>query len=166
MAMIESKPNVAEYSKENKKSESPKIAEMKEAVGKRKIFLITEDEESRLELIKKLTDKGFSFVDNKNSAELILELTYAEGSTQQKAGVFRGGNETEFKTKIGKLVAKLVRDSNEYLIYAREYDYARAANTASIFGISATPPSLQSQVKYYFADDFLKQMKKAGDKFK
>lgn len=166
MTMLEAKPKVADDTEKNKKSESSKIAEMKEAVGKRKIFLITEDEESRLELINKLKDKGFSFVDNKNSAELIFELSYAEGSTQRKAGIFKGGNETEYKTKIGKLVVKLNQNSNEYLVYAREYDYARAANTAAIFGISAAPPKLRDQVKYYFVDDFLKQMKKAGDKFK
>lgn len=166
LVMIEAKPKVIEEPKENSKSENQKTAEMKEAVGKRKIFLITEDEESRIELIKKLTSKGFSFVDNRTLADLLLELTYAEGSTQRKVGIFKGGSETEFKTKIGKLVVKLNRNSTEYLIYAREYDYAKAANTAAIFGISAAPPSLRDQVKYYFVDDFLRQMKKAGDKIK
>ena len=151
---------------EDAESESQTTLGMKEAVGKRKIFLISVDEESQLELIKRLTNKGFSFVDNKKSAELIMELTYAEVNSKQKVGILKSGNETEFRGKIGKLLVKLNRDSNAYLIYAREYNYAKVANMASMFGISAAPPSLRDQIKYYFVDDFLKQMKKAGDKFK
>ncbi len=165
LAMVEAEPNITEGSKEENKTDALKTAEMTEAVGKRKIFILTEDEESRLEIMKRFTKKGFTFVNSKELAELIFELSYAEGTTQQKAGIFKGGNETAFKTKIGKLVVKLYRNSEEYLIYAREYNYAKAANMASLFGVSATPPPLRDQVKYYFVDDFLKQMKKGGDKF-
>ncbi len=165
LAMIEAKPKV-EVEKEPAKPETQKTAEMKEAVGKRKIFLVTEDEEARVEIVNKFKSKSFTFVDEKSSAELIFELTYTEGSTKTKSGIFRGGNESEFKNKLGKLVVKLQKDSTEYLIYANEYDFARASSTASAFGISAAMPSLKNQVKYYFNDDFLKKMKKAGDKIK
>lgn len=148
------------------KPEIQKTADLKEAIGKRKVFLIADDEESRIEIIKKFKSKGFSFVEDKKEAELIFELSYSDGTTQSKAGILRGGNENQFKTKLGKFIVKLNKDSIEYLIYANEYDFARASSMASMFGMSATMPSLVSQVKYYFNDDFLKQLKKAGDRIK
>jgi hypothetical protein len=165
LAMIEAKPKVEE-SKEPAKPEVQKTADMKEAVGKRRIFLKTDDDEARIEIVKKFSSKGFTFVNEIASAELIFELTYTEGTTKSKAGVFRGGNENEYKTKLGKLVVRLFKESAEYLIYANEYDFARASTMASAFGISAAMPSLKNQVKLYLNDDFLKQMKKAGDKIK
>jgi hypothetical protein len=36
----------------------------------------------------------------------------------------------------------------------------------AIFNVSAAPPSLKDQLKHYLIDDFLKKMKKAGDKIK
>jgi len=165
LTIIEAKPKTEEV-KEPSKAETQKTADMKEAIGKRKVFLITDDEESRIEIVKKFTSKGFSFVDDRKAAELVFELSYSDGTTQSKAGILRGGNENQYKTKLGKLVVKLNRDSTDFLIYAREYDFARAASWASAFGVSATMPSLRDQVKYYFIDDFLKQMKKAGDKIK
>lgn len=163
LAMIESKPKAIE---ENKEEVSQKTTNIKEAVGKRKVFLITDDEEARLVLMKKLTEKGFTFVEQKKAAELIMEISYAETTTQSKAGILRTGNDTEFKTKIGKLAVRLNRDSVEYLVYAHEYPFSRAVNTMAIFGVSAAPPSLRDQLKSYLVDDFLSKMKKAGDKFK
>ncbi|CAN5254235.1 hypothetical protein BH10ACI1_BH10ACI1_10190 [soil metagenome] len=166
LAMIEAKPKVTEEKKEDNESQSQKTAQIKEAVGKRKIFLITDDEEARLVVMKKLTEKGFTFVEQKSSAELIMEISYVEANTQSKAGVLRTGNDTEYKTKIGKLVVKLMRDSEEYLFYAHEYPFSRAVNTMAIFGVSPAPPSLRDQLKSYLVDDFISKMKKAGDKFK
>jgi hypothetical protein len=165
LAMIEAKPKVEE-TKEPAKPEVQKTVQMKEAVGKRKVFIIAEDADARIEIFKKLTSKGFTIVDEKNSAELIVEILYADATTKNKSGVLRTGNDTEYQTKIGKLIVKLNRDSSEYLIYAEEYPYARAVNTMAIFGVSAAPPSLKDQIKRYLIDDFLKQMKKAGDKIK
>ena len=163
LAMIEAKPKVTE---ENKEDVSQKTTNIKEAVGKRKVFLITDDEEARLVVMKKLTDKNFTFVEQKKAAELIVEISYAETTTQSKTGILRSGNDTEYKTKIGKLIVRLVKDADEYLVYAHEYPYSRAVNTAAIFGISPAPPSLRDQLKSYLVDDFISKMKKAGDKFK
>lgn len=164
MAMIEAKPKIAED--EDNKTENQITADMKQAVGKRKIFLISEDEESKLIIIKKLVEKGFSFVETKKSAELIMELSYVEATTQQKTGIFKNGSNTEYQSKIGKLTVKVKKDSSEGLVYAYEYPLSRNANTAAIFGVSPAPLSLRDQVKLYLVDNFLKQMKKAGDKFK
>jgi hypothetical protein len=166
LAMIEAKPKVEE-SKEPAKPETQKTAQMKEAVGKRKVFIIAEDADARIEIFKKLTSKGFTIVDDKQLAELIVEISYAEATTENKSGVLRTGSNTQYQTKIGKLIVKLNRDSNQYLVYAQEYPYARNTVTTSIvFGISVAPPSLKDQLKHYLIDDFLKQMKKAGDRIK
>jgi hypothetical protein len=165
LVMIEAKPKVEE-SKEPVKPETQKTADMKQPVGKRKMFLISADEESRLEIVKKLTSKGFIFMDNRVSAELIVELTFSEVETQQKVGVLRTGSETLYKSKIGKLVVRIKQDPFDMLVYAYEYPLASNANTASFLGLSVAPLSLQNQVKRYLVDDFLKKMKKAGDKIK
>jgi ribosomal protein L18 len=166
LAMIEAKPKVAEEKKEDNEPKSQKTAEMKEAIGKRKVFLITDDEEARLVVIKKLTEKGFTFVDQKKSAELIVEISYVEANTQSRAGLLKTGNNTEYTAKIGRLTARLNKDFTDYLIYAHEYPFSKAVNTMAIFGVSPAPPSLRDQLKSYLLDDFLKKMKKAGDKFK
>jgi len=163
LAMIEAKPKATE---ENKEDVSQKTTNIKEAVGKRKVFLITDDEEARLVVMKKLTEKGFNFVEQKKVAELIIEISYAETTTQSKAGILRTGNDTEYKTKIGKLAVRINRESVEYLVYAHEYPFSRAVNTMAIFGVSPAPPSLRDQLKSYLVDDFISKMKKAGDKFK
>jgi len=163
LAMIEARPKITE---ENKEDVSQKTIDIKEAVGKRKVFLISADEESRIEIVKKLTKNGFTFVEDRKSAELIIELTYADANTQQKVGVLRNGSSTEYKSKIGKLVGRLRQGSDEILFYAYEYPLSSNANTAAIFGLSPAPLSLRNQVKLYLVDNFLKQMKKAGDKFK
>ncbi|MCU0239080.1 MAG: hypothetical protein MUC29_06530, partial [Pyrinomonadaceae bacterium] len=165
LAMIEAKPKVEE-SKEPAKPEAQKTADMKEAVGKRKVYIIAEDADARIEIFKKLTSKGFTIVDEQKLAELIVEVSYAEAITKNKSGVLRTGNDTEYQTKIGKLIVKLNRDSIQYLVYAEEYPYSRAVNTMAIFNVSAAPPSLKDQLKHYLIDDFLKKMKKAGDKIK
>lgn len=165
LAMIEAKPKVEEI-KESSNTENQKTAEVKDAVGRRKVFLISVDEESRILIVKKLSEKGFSFVENRDSAEIILELTYADANTQQKTGIFRSGSETEYKSKIGKLVGRIKQGSDEVLFYAYEYPLSRNANTAAIFGLSPAPLSLKDQVKLYLVDNFVKQMKKAGDKIK
>ena len=163
LAMIEAKPKATE---ENKEDVSQKTTNIKEAVGKRKVFLITDDEEARLVVMKKLTEKGFNFVEQKKVAELIIEISYAETTTQSKAGILRTGNDTEYKTKIGKLAVRINRESVEYLVYAHEYPFSTAVNTMAIFGVSPAPPSLRDQLKSYLVDDFISKMKKAGDKFK
>jgi hypothetical protein len=165
LAMIEAKPKVEE-TKEPAKPETQKTAEMKEAVGKRKVFIIAEDADARIEIFKKLTGKGFTIVDEKNLAELIVEVSFAEATTENKSGVLRTGSNTQYQSKIGKLIVKLNRDSIQYLIYAQEYPYARNTTTYNILGLSVPPSSLKDQLKHYLIDDFLKQMKKAGDKIK
>jgi hypothetical protein len=165
LAMIEAKPKVEE-SKEPAKPETLKTAEMKEAVGKRKFFVISEDEEGKLELIKRLTNKGFTIVDTRDVAELVFELNFTETTTQQKVGIFRSGAETQYKSKIGKLVVTLNKSSAQYIIYAREYPYNTYASNTAVLGITITPSSLRDQLKHFFVDDFVKQMKKAGDKIK
>ncbi len=163
LAMIEAKPKTVEEKRENT---IQKTADIKEAIGKRKVFLITDDEEAMLVVMKKLTEKGFTFVEQKKSAELIIEISYVETTTQRKTGILRTGSDTEYQAKIGKLAAKINQESVEYLIYAHEYPFSRAVNTAAIFGVSPAPPSLRDQLKSYLVDDFLSKMKKAGDKFK
>ena len=65
MAMIEAKP------KTNNSTESEILLEMKDAVGKKKVFVESEDEKSQLIIIKTLKKNGFEIVVNEQDAELL-----------------------------------------------------------------------------------------------
>lgn len=165
LAMIEAEAVQLRSASETKTNNCPAVVSMKDLVGKRKIFLEAADEEGRLELIKRISQKKFSFVNDRNQAELVMELTFVGVESTQKAGIFRGGNETQVQAKIGKLVVRLKKETAECLAFAVEYDFARNASMAQAFGVSIAPPSLRLQVKYSLASKFIDKMKDAGDKF-
>jgi hypothetical protein len=167
LAMIESKSKQDE--KLDNIEDSPEktiLGDLKDSVGKRIVYIESVDDESRIEIANKLSKKGFSVVNSKAESELLIELTYVEGETQQKSGIFKSGADTKYISKIGKLSVKLKKDNEMSLVYSHEYPYARAANIGAIFGTSFAPPSLRDQVKKYLVDDFLGKLKKAGDRFK
>lgn len=167
LAMIESKSKRdAEIENADVETENIILGDMKNAVGKRIVYIDSIDDEVKIEIAKKLTKKGFSIVNDKSEAELLVELTYAESETQTKTGIFRSGSDTKYLSKIGKLTVKVIQPTQISLVYSHEYPYAKAANFGALLGASVAPPSLRDQVKSYLVDDFLKKLKKAGDKFK
>ncbi|MEJ7847930.1 MAG: hypothetical protein WKF92_07590 [Pyrinomonadaceae bacterium] len=138
-----------------------RVIEMNNAVGKRNVFIRIDDDESRLEFSKRLSDKKFVIVNERDNAELVFEFTIEEGTAQSRSGIYRGV-EASRKTRTGKLVVTVVDGNKKGIIFAREFE----PNSTFAFAGNGVPPRVRDQIKWFFMPEFIKQMNKAGDRIK
>ncbi|NOT48134.1 MAG: hypothetical protein HOP17_10360 [Acidobacteria bacterium] len=161
MAMIERGASVAAGAIEMKQAPDAglTVLDPKLAVGKRKVFIDTNDEESKIELTKRLTNRKFVLVSTRAAAELIFEFRVDEGVAQSRTGIYRG-IETTSKTRTGKLVVSLCDAKPIGIVFAREWE---SSSIYLPFGYSG-PPKIRDQIRYFFVPKYVELINKAGDK--
>jgi len=152
-AMIEVKPKSNNSIKSETVSKNP--LDIKDAVGKRKVFVESDDARSQLTLNAKLKEKGFEVVSKSEDAEIILRLETETKFASQIGGPFGSGAS---QNKVGKLAAYLQQDSERHLIFAKDQI------VISLHGITGVAP-LYKQAEDMFKS-FIKAMKRAGDTIK
>lgn len=152
-AIIEAKSNDSNSIQADTSRITP--LEMKDAVGTQKFFIESEDERSQLELAKKLKEKGFEIVSNKQNADLVFVLSIEEKVATRSVGLL-GGVQTI--NKVGKLSVYLQKENNTQLIFARG---SEVISLHAIVGVAPVYRQAESMLK-----DFFKELKKAGDKIK
>lgn len=160
MAMIEKGQGTRAESMESAKAldtQKP-VLEPRHGVGKRRIFIETEDEESKVEFTKRLLDKKFTVVRSRQEAELVFEFSIDEGTTPARTGIFRG-TEAIRKTRTGNLVIIVREDAGEGIIFARLWEPKFS------FG-DGVPPGIRDQIRWFFIPEFIKLLNKAGDRIK
>ena len=146
LAMIESKPRI------NTSTESEILLEMKDAVGKRKVFVESEDEKSQLIIIKVLKKNGFEVVVNEQDAELIIpkfDFQTRTATIGVSPGIFGGVSMSQnSEQKNGKLKVFIRSGSNEQMIFVKERQP------------SSIGKYIHKQAEDY-TEDFIKELKKA-----
>lgn len=148
----------------NVENNTYKTAELKDAVGKRKIIILNGENNVRTDITKQLVKSGFLVVDDRKGADLILELTSHEAVTEYDVVANKSASR-KFTSKILTITVILVKADEEYSIYAQTFDNSKKQTIAAAYGIMAPPPSPSSQAKH-LVKDFLNRLKMAGDKFK
>lgn len=159
LAMIERGNSELEESEKPADAGLP-VLNPKLAVGKRKVFIETNDEESKVELTKRLTNRKFQVVDTRDQAELIFQFSVVDGVAQTKTGIFRGV-ETTRKTRTGKLVVSLYEGKPIGIVFAREWE-----PKFILPGYDSGPPNIRDQIRYFFIPKFADLMNDAGDKIR
>jgi hypothetical protein len=113
--------------KQNPQSESTAVStiplEIKNAVGKRKIYVQSEDERSLLEINKVLKEKGFTVVIDKKAAELYLNFAFQinRANIGYSPGIFGGVSmNSNAEQKNGKLTVYLIDGNKEHLVFVKE----------------------------------------------
>lgn len=157
LAMIERGNSEVEESVKPADAKLP-VLNPKLAVGKRQVFIDTNDEESKIELSKRLTNRKFLVMDDRDKAELIFQFTTVDGVAQSKTGIFRG-IETTRKTRTGKLVVSLYDRRPVGIIFAREWE-----PNVILIGYDSGPPNIRNQIRYFFIPKFVDLLNDAGDK--
>jgi hypothetical protein len=145
LAMIESKPRI------NTSTESEILLEMKDAVGKRKVLVESEDEKSQLLIIKTLKKNGFEVVVNEQDAELIIKFDFQTRTATigVSPGIFGGVSMSQnSEQKNGKLKVFIRSGSNEQMIFVKERQP------------SSIGKYIHKQAEDY-TEDFIKELKKA-----
>jgi len=145
MAMIEVKP------KTNNSTESEILLEMKDAVGKKKVFVESEDEKSQLIIIKTLKKNGFEIVVNEQDTELIIKFDFQTRTATigVSPGIFGGISMSQnAEQKNGKLKVFIKSGSNEQMIFVKERQP------------SSIGKYIHKQAEDY-TEDFIKELKKA-----
>ncbi len=145
MAMIEAKP------KTNNSTESEILLEMKDAVGKKKVFVESEDEKSQLIIIKTLKKNGFEIVVNEQDTELIIKFDFQTRTATigVSPGIFGGVSMSQnAEQKNGKLKVFIKNGSNEQMIFVKE----RQPGSIGKY--------IHKQAEDY-TEDFIKELKRA-----
>lgn len=145
MAMIEAKPRT------NTSTESEILLEMKDAVGKRKIFVESEDEKSQLIIIKTLKKNGSEIVVNEQDAALILKFDYQvrTATIGVSPGIFGGVSMSQnAEQKNGKLKVFIKSGLSEQMIFVKE---RQPSNVGKL---------IYKQAEDY-TEDFIKELKRA-----
>lgn len=146
-AMIEANPTNINLVERTKTSSNTPL-EMKDAIGKNKVFVETEDEKSQLAIIKIVKEKGFVVVTNKQDAELLVKFSFQIQTSTAGivvVGIFMSNN---IEKKIGKLTVYLLNNSEENLIFVKESSQGYVSKY------------IYKQAESY-TKDFIKELKKA-----
>ncbi len=145
LAMIEAKPKV------NNSTESETLLEMKDAIGKRKVFVESEDEKSQLIIIKTLKKNGFEVVVSQQNAELLIKFDFQirTANIGVSPGIFGGISMSQnAEQKNGKLKVFIKSGSSEQMIFVKERQP------------SSVGKYIHKQAEDY-TEDFIKELKKA-----
>lgn len=129
-----------------------KPARLADAVGKKVVFLDSEDERSELKLIEELKKAGYEVVTDRTKADLVFDFSVSTASVDRRAGIM-GGYETSKTYKLGKLVVYLRTDSGEKMVFARERELIN-------IGFMAGAPPIHKQAADLL-DKFLSELRKS-----
>lgn len=127
-------------------------ATLADAVGKKVVFLDSEDERSELKLIEELKKAGYEVVTDRTKADLVFDFSVSTSSVDRRAGIL-GGYETSKTYKLGKLVVYLRSDSGEKMVFARERELI-------VIGFMAGAPPIHKQAADLL-DKFLSELRKS-----
>lgn len=126
------------------------VFELKEGIGKRRVFVESSDERSRMEIIKVLKKDGFTVVSDASGADLILKFGFSINriGIGYSPGLFGGVSmDTTAEQQNGKFTIFVKKEDKEHLIFIRE---RRASTIGKI---------LHKQAKD-FTEAFIKELKR------